>query len=508
VRKLLEIVERWWAELALGGVVMALRAALLPVWPIPTPTIYDEFSYLLQADTFAHGRLANPPHPLWRFFESIYILQQPTYASRYPPGQALMMATGQVLFGHPWFGIWLSCGLLAAAMLWALQGWAKGRVLWIGAGMIAQMCFFSHWMNSYWGGAVAATGSALVLGAAGRLRERVSAFHGIAFGVGAVILEYTRPFEGSLLLIVVFSWLLFVNRRREMALWVPVMLIGAAGAAWLGFYNDRVTGSPLRLPYQEYYAQYETVPPLTFLPLRDAREVTLRHFDQEWLDRDWSNTAWHKARSWEVFPKRVHEWSETLTIMLGSRLWILPLVIFWPMLLRNRETRLPALLIPLMVVTSFGLQSLFAHYAAPFTAAFLIIAVLGAERVGRLLPYPALLAAAVFAMMFGNDAVQIWNQRTPDRFMAVNWRRGTIAEQLAGEGEDRHVIFVRYTQPHSPHEEWIYNGADLDGARVLWAQDMGDDANRELMRYYAGRKFWMFEPDEAPDTLRPYEGGR
>ena len=162
-----------WCMLLLAILPVALRLALLPYHPVPSPDIYDEFGHLLVADTLRHFRLANPQHPLHQFFETFFVLQQPTYSSIYPLGQGLAMALGSMIFGIPWAGVLLSTAAFCALCYWMLRGWTTSLWALLG-GLLAVVEFgpLSQWMNSYWGGAFSATAGCLVFGALPRLRER------------------------------------------------------------------------------------------------------------------------------------------------------------------------------------------------------------------------------------------------------------------------------------------------------------------------------------------------
>jgi len=177
----------------LGGILSALMAVFSG---LPEPAIYDEFSYLLLADTLAHGRLTNPPHPMREFFEAYHVLQEPTYASKFPPATAVLLATGKVLAGHPALGIWLGVALASGGTCWMMYGWLRPRWAIIGSAMTCLWLVLGYWSRTYWGGALAMFGSVLVFGALRRILREPRLRDSLLLGLGLAILANTRPFEG------------------------------------------------------------------------------------------------------------------------------------------------------------------------------------------------------------------------------------------------------------------------------------------------------------------------
>ena len=229
--------------------------------------MHDEFSYLLAADTYSRGRLTNPTHPFRRHFETFHVIQRPTYMSKYPPGQGLFLAAGQVLCGHPIYGVWLSAALAAAATCWMLQSWTRPSWALVASTlMVFAIGVSSYWSQSYWGGMVAVLGCALTLGGLRRTIMAPSVLSSALMGIGLLTLANSRLFEGLVLAVpVAVTYLVWLVRRGvagPATTWLrgvlPLALVMAAGAAAMAVNNRAVTGSFLRLPYMEYNTQYET----------------------------------------------------------------------------------------------------------------------------------------------------------------------------------------------------------------------------------------------------------
>jgi len=483
------------AVLVVGMAPLVLRILLLPVLPIPTPRVHDEFSYLLAADTFSHGRVVNPTHPLWVHFESMHVLVRPVYASIFPIAQGLVMAAAKVFGGHPWIGVWLSMGLMCAALCWMLQGWVPpGWALLGGVMAAARFGAFSYWMNSYFGGAMAAIGGALVLGALPRVFRHRRGRDVASLAVGVAILANSRPYEGfvfSLLAGIALS--LWIWRTRPpLRILAPAVVILGITAASMGYYFSRFSGNPLLLPYSLYRNNFTMAP--HFIWQRPRPEPIYQHRVTRHFYAGLEMGVYADARADRSPHGLLDKAASYWRFYLGPVL-TLPLLLTLPWLWKRRRTR--------YLLLAGGLFSLALavevwhapHYAAPATglALLLVVESLRYLRTRSVwIAYLVVLGCIVFPV------------HTAYQDAGHGERRAMIQKKLEATG-GRHLAIVRYTLRHDPGDEWVYNGADIDGSAVVWAREMDPADNHNLLRYFEGRRAWLVEPDAEPPRLSAYD---
>lgn len=471
----------------LAAVPMGLRLALLGRHPVPIPRVADDFSYLLLGDTLAHFRLANPMHPMHRFFEGVFVLQDPSWSSIYPLGQGFALAFGESIFRIPWAGVVLSTGLLCALCYWMLKAWVD-PVWALAGGLLAAAEFgpLSMWMNSYWGGAVSGIAGCLVFGAIPRLRGARQTRNAILLGVGLGLQLLTRPYEFVLLGLIV---LLFLVPMRSLAV-AALVLLPAIGLT--GLQNRLVTGSWTTMPAQ--LSRYQYGVPTTF-GFQDApvphRPLTV----EQQIDYDAQTAVHNRAGYWRRLGER---------ITLSSFFFLPPLYLaapFFPMSLRASRFRPAAIAILVFWLGTAFYPYFYPHYIAAAACLFLLVSVKGLEwmsrfPVGRQAAWLILiLCLAHFAFNYATAAAQ--RESDPEH-------RAEIDDRLAREAVQQ-LVFVRYWPQHGA-TEWIHNAADIDGAKVVWAIDLGAEEDAMLRRYYPNRKAWLLEPDAHPPRLTALPG--
>jgi len=508
------------ASIALCGILpVAIRLSLLGIYPVPEPSIHDEFSHLLLADTLIHGRLTNPPHPMWQHFESIHIIQQPTYNSMYPPGQALFLALGMWLLHEPWAGVVISVGLMFASVCWMMQAWLPPRWALFGT-LLAILAFgvTTPWMNSYLGGVVPGIGGALVLGAVKRLRQGGARIRrSVLLGIGIVLLMNTRPFEGMVFTAAALVYLLpaiLRKHRYHRAAWaqivIPAGLILGAGLLFTGLYNWRVTGSPLRMPYEVNRDTYGWPENLAFLP---AKQLTLRHrVLRDMYRKEIAHHNIYNSWNWFVDSLDVRAF-ENWSYFCGPVLTI-PLL-FLPRVFLDRRTR-PLLLI-LAVIIGLNLFQMvwYSYHLGPIVPALFAVIAQGSKHIYVLLSRtkPARGLAFVLLLPLCVAAASTLKLEAANLGIPLTyWEHGAEAHRDAraylqtwlSNRPRKQLVIVHYAPYHSPDQEWVYNGADIDGSKVVWAREMDADSDAQLVNYFKDREVWLLNADSYPQRVRPY----
>lgn len=507
--------RRWLAITVVSGVALLISLTLGLLVHLPVPAVHDEFGYLLGSDTFGHGRLTNPTHPMWEHFETYHVIHRPTYQMKFPPGQSFALALG-AWCGHPIIGVWLSLALACGAVCWMLQGWLPARWAFFGSLLpVANFGLLKWWGQSYWGGAVTMLGGALLFGAVPRLLRQPRGCHAVVLALGLAILANTRPYEGVLAAIpvgvIMVVWA-FGSRGPSPGMLVrrvvlPAAIVLAAAGGWMGYYNYRVTGTPWVLPYQVWQQTYGHSQSLTTVLVADSSQPqTAARSSPTIRTQSPQLTAEQKpyAIQSSFWMKVVRQWLFYPRVLLA-----VPLVAF--LLARRVRGLLLLLVATTMVVVGVGLQKTSGnpHYVAPVAGCIYLLLAQG-FRYMRVWQPQALPVGATFVRLFPLALLLslvngiVGHVREPVApFQAWSLTRAQILGQLESDGA-RHLVVVRYQPTHHVYREWVYNGADIDAARVVWAQELAPDKNRQLLDYFRDRHVWLLEADARPVRLVPH----
>ena len=494
------------------------RELLLPVVGIPAPRVNDEYSYLLMADTFAHGRLANPTPASWQHFETFHVNMIPTYHSMYPMAQGLVLALGQMVFHQAWIGVYVSTGLLCGAVCWALQALVPPAWALIGGLMaVARLAVFSYWMNSYWGGSVAALGGAIALGALVRLSQnnqtaRSRTMLACIFAIALLILGTSRPYEGLAFSLPLLGYFMCKVMQkggssfRMQFMVLPVVGIGILGLVTMGFYNHQTTGNALEMPYVLNHRTYWTLP--FFLwekgnPHLAASDPVFGQF-MKVTALDYKLAEMSSVSG--LMGIEIRRLSQNWLFYVGPALTLPVFIGLLSSVFFNSGLRIAIWVAVFTASACTACLYNLLHYAAPATVVVYLLAAEGLRYLWEQNEHchRAFVAAVCATVLVASLAKQTGSSVINTVFASRNAREA-IAQQLANTPGE-HLVLVSYDlEKHYPGNELVHNGASFESEKILWARSKGNGNDTDLCRAYPGRKFWSATADDTNIVLNSLE---
>jgi hypothetical protein len=359
-------------------------------------------------------------------------------------------------------------------------------------------------------------------------------------GFGFAILANSRPYEGLFFGVpVAVALVVWLRKQKQPELgrvlkraMVPLLAVLALTVVAMGYYFWRTTGNPFNPPYMAYERQYSPAPIFPWQALRPVPAYRHAFFRRDYLNV-WTLPQYRQAHSVEGYValevvNSFFFWAfflgPLLTLPLVLAVVYLPRGFSWKSI--SPGTRF---LLLVLGVTLFGeaLPTAYApHYSAPITCVILALVLVAMRRIQRW--HPGGKAGGVFvaravpsvsvlllvlvvgagilrwppALAHPNVGVLTWCSVAP-----TNTEREAIRVKLDKQPGYQLVIVKQDESSKNPFFNWIHNRADLNSAKIIWADDMGPAKNQELIDYFKDRQVWFVDVDRQPPKLVPYTKG-
>jgi hypothetical protein len=247
------------------------------------------------------------------------------------------------------------------------------------------------------------------------------------------------------------------------------------------------------------------------LPIPEYRHKVMRDF---YLG--WELTSFNLSRGWTNYESVFYEKIFKAWLFFYGPVFTIALFPLWRVV---KDRRLRMLLIGGVIAGAIVSLEIYAnpHYWAPYTSLIYAVMLQGLRHVrawrlrGRRFGIALTRAVPVICLlMIGFRAaagplhfplilgIPTWCSR-----FTTDYQREDLIARLKHAG-GRHLVIVRYAPDHIPHEDWVYNDADIDSSPVVWAREMDPARNEELIRYFHDRHVWLLEPDRDWEKLSGY----
>jgi hypothetical protein len=128
---------------------------------------------------------------------------------------------------------------------------------------------------------------------------------------------------------------------------------------------------------------------------------------------------------------------------------------------------------------------------------------LGSRRIGRLL-VSFVIVYSFLVPLQGRGLTKLVGLANWTSGLVFPYQRNEVRRQLQSM-PGSHVVLVRYSANHNVLDEWVYNTADIDSSKVVWAREMSPAQNWRLIQYYRDRTVWLLEADATPPRLQRYQ---